>query len=129
MAENINEEFDWDNLSDEEWNKRLDEKIAMFNEGRGEVKLPPPSTAIMTDEYERGINYKYITEDLIRHFADAAVIRIQSGEIQLMHLVPVGAVLSRLRCLSPVLHSDLHLADVCVFRGLQGWPAAANMII
>lgn len=71
MTENINEEFDWDNLSDEEWNKRLDEKIAMFNEGRGEVKLPPPSTAIMTDEYERGINYKYITEDLIRHFADA----------------------------------------------------------
>ena len=65
------EAYDWDNLSDEDWNKKLDEKIAQFNEGRGEVKLPPPSTAIMTDEYERGINYKYITEDLIRHYADA----------------------------------------------------------
>ena len=42
------EAYDWDNLSDEDWNKKLDEKIAQFNEGRGEVKLPPPSTAIMT---------------------------------------------------------------------------------
>ena len=62
---------DWDNLSDEEWERRLDEKIAEFNEGRGEIKLPPPSTAVMDDEYERGINYKYITEDIIRHYADA----------------------------------------------------------
>ena len=62
---------DWDYLSDEEWEKRLDEKIAEFNDGRGEIKLPPPSTAVMDDEYERGINYKYITEDIIRHYADA----------------------------------------------------------
>lgn len=63
--------FDWDNLSDVEWEKRLDDKIAEFNAGRGEIKLPPPSTAVMDDEYERGINYKYITEDIIRHYADA----------------------------------------------------------
>ena len=62
---------DWDHLSDTEWEKRLDEKIAEFNDGRGEIKLPPPSTAVMDDEYERGINYKYITEDIIRHYADA----------------------------------------------------------
>lgn len=63
--------YDWDHLSDEDWNKTLDEHIAKFNEGRGEVMLPPPSHAIMDDEYVRGINYKVITEDLIRHYADA----------------------------------------------------------
>ena len=62
---------DWDNLSDEDWNKKLDEKVAEFNDGRGEVVIPPPSFAVMDDEYVRGINYKYVTEDLIRHFADA----------------------------------------------------------
>ena len=63
--------MDWDHLSDEEWNKRLDEKIAEFNNGRGEIKLPPPPHAIMNDEYTRGINYQVITADLIRHYADA----------------------------------------------------------
>ena len=61
----------WDHLSDEDWNKKLDERIAQFNEGRGEIKLPPPPHAVMDNEYERGINYKYATEDTIRHFADA----------------------------------------------------------
>jgi len=70
MATNFTE-LDWDHLSDEEWNKRLDERIAQFNEGRGEIMLPPPPHAIMDDEYTRGINNKLVTEDLIRHYADA----------------------------------------------------------
>jgi len=70
MSEDVSE-FDWDGLSDSEWNKRLDERIAQFNDERGVVKLPPPPHAIMTNEYERGINNKLVTEDLIRHYADA----------------------------------------------------------
>ncbi|MBQ7534035.1 MAG: MaoC family dehydratase N-terminal domain-containing protein [Stomatobaculum sp.] len=60
---------DWDNLNDVEWMKRFDEKVAEFNEGRGEVKFSPAAHEIMTDEYDRGVNYKYVTEDTIRHFA------------------------------------------------------------
>ena len=71
MADDMDLKLDWDNLSDEEWNKRLDEKIAEFNDGRGEIKLPPAPHAIMDDEYTRGINYQVITADLIRHYADA----------------------------------------------------------
>lgn len=70
MAENTSVN-NWDNLSDSDWNKKLDEHIAIFNEGRGEVKVPLPPHAIMDNEYERGINNKLVTEDLIRHFADA----------------------------------------------------------
>jgi acyl dehydratase len=64
-------EYDWDGLSDAEWNKRLDEFIERFNSERGEIALPPPVHAIMTNEYERGINNELVTADLIRHFADA----------------------------------------------------------
>ncbi|GAA5003831.1 FAS1-like dehydratase domain-containing protein [Streptomyces hyderabadensis] len=64
-------ESDWDDLSDSEWNKKLDERIARFNEERGSIKTPPPPHAIMDNEYERGINNKLVTEDLIRHYADA----------------------------------------------------------
>jgi acyl dehydratase len=64
-------EFNWDKLSDAEWNKKLDDRIAMFNDGRGELKVPPAPPTIMDDEYERGINNKLVTEDLIRHYADA----------------------------------------------------------
>ncbi|MGM9522601.1 MAG: MaoC family dehydratase N-terminal domain-containing protein [Oscillospiraceae bacterium] len=67
----LENKLDWDNLPDDEWNKRLDERIDEFNKGKGEVVFPPPSYAVMDDEYTRGVNYKYITEDLIRHFADA----------------------------------------------------------
>jgi hypothetical protein len=62
---------DWENLGDDEWNKRLDERIAQFNDERGVVKVPPPPHVLMDNEYERGINNKLVTEDLIRHFADA----------------------------------------------------------
>ncbi|HEX3962961.1 MAG TPA: MaoC family dehydratase N-terminal domain-containing protein [Trebonia sp.] len=64
-------EYDWDNLSDAEWNKRLDEHIDCFNDERGVIKVPPPPHVLMDNEYERGINNKLVTEDLIRHYADA----------------------------------------------------------
>jgi acyl dehydratase len=70
MSEN-QPEHDWDSLSDSEWNKRLDEFIDRFNDERGIVALPPPAHVIMDNEYERGINNKLVTEDLIRHYADA----------------------------------------------------------
>ena len=41
-------EYDWDNLSDSEWNKRLDEFIDQFNDERGVIK--PPPHAIMDNE-------------------------------------------------------------------------------
>lgn len=63
--------YDWDHLNDEDWNKTLDEHIDRFNEGRGEIELPPAPHAIMDDEYVRGINYEVVTADLIRHYADA----------------------------------------------------------
>lgn len=64
-------EHDWDHLPDGEWNTRLDQLIAQFNAGRGEVKLPVPVHQIMDNEYERGILNRLVTEDLIRHYADA----------------------------------------------------------
>ena len=64
-------EYNWDHLSDSDWNKKLDEHIAEFNEGRGEIKVPPAPHALMDNEYERGLNNKLVTEDLIRHYADA----------------------------------------------------------
>jgi acyl dehydratase len=64
-------EFDWDRLSDSEWNVKLDGLVAQFNADRGVVKLPVPMHEIMSNEYERGVNNKLVTEDLIRHYADA----------------------------------------------------------
>ncbi|ODT83717.1 MAG: hypothetical protein ABS76_02040 [Pelagibacterium sp. SCN 64-44] len=67
----LSAELDWDHLSDSEWNEQLDRLIAQFNAERGTIKLPPPIHEIMTNEYERGILNALVTEDLIRHFADA----------------------------------------------------------
>ena len=71
MADQAASATDWDDLPDGEWNEKLDQKIAEFNQGKGEIKLPVPVHEIMTNEYERGIFNALVTEDLIRHFADA----------------------------------------------------------
>jgi hypothetical protein len=63
--------LDWDHLSDSDWNVELDKLIAQFNDERGSTKLPPPVHELMDNEYERGINNSLVTEDLIRHYADA----------------------------------------------------------
>ena len=64
-------EYNWDHLSDSDWNKTFDELVARFNEDRGVVRVPPPPHAIMDNEYVRGLNNRVVTEDLIRHYADA----------------------------------------------------------
>src|SRR3954462_5997581 len=61
----------WDSLSDADWYKKLHERIAFFNVRKGEVECALPPHAIMDNEYIRGINNKLVTDDLIRHFADA----------------------------------------------------------
>jgi N-terminal half of MaoC dehydratase len=71
MAVSAPDDNDWDVLSDQDWNEKLDRKIAEFNAGKGELKLPVPIHSIMDNEYERGILNAFVTEDLIRHFADA----------------------------------------------------------
>jgi len=71
MAELKSLDYNWEELSDDEWNRRLDEEIAGYNKYRGELTRPPAPTAIMTNEYDRGILNKLVTEDLIRHYADA----------------------------------------------------------
>lgn len=71
MSEEFENELNWENLSDEDWNKRLDERIAMFNEGRGEIAMPPSPYKIPVGEYDRGILHKVVTQDLIRIFAFA----------------------------------------------------------
>ena len=131
MAAVYDERYDWDHLSDEDWNKRLDEKVEEFNRGRGEVVLPPPSFAIMDDEYVRGINYKYVTEDLIRHFADAI------GDPSPFWRDPsyiastrwggfIAPPTSHRRFLRPASPSVPPSADVSVSRELPVWPAAAS---
>jgi acyl dehydratase len=57
-------------LDDAAWNKKLDEFLAKENERAGTVEIPSPPQAIKTDEYDRGINFGLVTEDLIRHYAD-----------------------------------------------------------
>ena len=68
---NISEEVNWDSLSDNEWTKRLEERIDIINNDRGEVRLPPPVHKLMDYEHARGLNNRLVTEDLIRHYADA----------------------------------------------------------
>ncbi len=64
-------ESNWDNLSDQDWNKKLDDTIAIFNKGKGEHGIPPPIHKPIDNEYVRGLNNKMCTEDLIRHFSEA----------------------------------------------------------
>jgi len=71
MSEAPPSEHEWDHLDDAEWNTRLDQLIAKFNAERGSVKLPLPVHEIMDNEYERGMLNSLVTEDLIRHYADA----------------------------------------------------------
>jgi len=67
----IESEFDWEDLSDSEWNQKFDDTIGAFNERRGEIQHPPSGSKILDGEYDRGILNKYVTEDLIRHYAEA----------------------------------------------------------
>lgn len=69
--ETTHSEDNWDNLSDADYHRKFEDLVGKFNEDRGTVKAPPAPHTIMQNEYERGINNKLVTEDLIRHYADA----------------------------------------------------------
>ena len=58
-------------LNETEWNKLVDQAIAILNSRKGTTFLPPPPHEISENEYQLGINNRTVTEDLIRHFASA----------------------------------------------------------
>ena len=59
-------------MNDAEWNKMIDDHIIEINnEMKGIEKIRSAPEYIMTDEFDRGINNRLVTEDLIRHYSDA----------------------------------------------------------
>lgn len=58
-------------MTDAEWDKALDELIKHENEAKNEITEPAPPHVIGTDEYDFRLINKHVTDDLIRHFADA----------------------------------------------------------
>jgi acyl dehydratase len=58
-------------LSEAEWNKLVDEHFAELNKRKGAVIIPPPTHVLIESEYQQSQNNKFVTEDLIRHFAYA----------------------------------------------------------
>lgn len=58
-------------LSEAEWNALVDEHVAELNKRRGTILVPPPPHILSESEYQMGINHRVVTEDLIRHFANA----------------------------------------------------------
>ncbi|OGO19279.1 MAG: hypothetical protein A2144_08275 [Chloroflexi bacterium RBG_16_50_9] len=58
-------------LSESEWNVMVDEHVVELNKRRGTVINLPPPFALSEVEYIMGINHRVVTEDLIRHFANA----------------------------------------------------------
>lgn len=60
-----------DKLSEAEWNKLVDEHVAELNKRKGAIIIPPPTHRLIESEYQQSQNNKFVTEDLIRHFAYA----------------------------------------------------------
>jgi len=58
-------------MTDAEWNKAIDESVKRENERRGEISVPAPPYVISKEEYDFRIIHRVVTEDLIRHHADA----------------------------------------------------------
>jgi acyl dehydratase len=58
-------------MSDIEWNALIDRHVEELNKKRGTVVIPPPQHLLSENEYQFGINHRVVTEDLIRHFANA----------------------------------------------------------
>lgn len=59
------------NLTKAEWNKLVDAAVAFKNEDKGKTIQPPPPHVLPENEYQIGINNRVVTEDLIRHWANA----------------------------------------------------------
>jgi acyl dehydratase len=60
-----------DRLSEAEWNKLVDEHVAELNKRKGAIITPPPTHMLIESEYQQSQNHRFVTEDLIRHFAYA----------------------------------------------------------
>jgi acyl dehydratase len=58
-------------LSEAEWHALVDKHMIELNKRRGTIIIPPPPHVLSESEYQMGINHRVVTEDLIRHFADA----------------------------------------------------------
>jgi acyl dehydratase len=57
--------------TDAQWNDVLDKFIAEENATKGRTYVPPPPWVLRKAEYEFDIIHELVTEDLIRHHADA----------------------------------------------------------
>jgi acyl dehydratase len=60
-----------DKLSEAEWQKMVDEHVAVLNKRKGSIIVPPPGHVLIDSEYQQSLNHRFVTEDLIRHFAYA----------------------------------------------------------
>ncbi len=58
-------------MSNADWNKMVDDLVSKENKNKGMTSEPSPEHLIPENEYEMGINHRFITQDLIRHFACA----------------------------------------------------------
>ncbi len=58
-------------MSGADWNKLVDEHFAELNKRKGAIIIPPPTHVLIESEYQQSQNHKFVTEDLIRHFAYA----------------------------------------------------------
>lgn len=54
-----------------EWNGLVDQAVAYKNQDKGKTVMPPPPHILTENEYELGITNRFVTEDLIRHWANA----------------------------------------------------------
>src|SRR5580700_5754831 len=59
-------------MTDAEWNKMIDDHVAKLNETMKGVEMTRSGPEVLLrDEFDRGINNRLVTEDLIRHYSDA----------------------------------------------------------
>lgn len=58
-------------MTDAEWNKMVDEVVERENKNKGKITVPAPPYVLSKEEYDFRIIHKLVTEDLIRHHADA----------------------------------------------------------
>jgi acyl dehydratase len=59
-------------MNDAEWNKMIDDHVATLNETMKGIEMTRSAPeVILRDEFDRGINNRLVTEDLIRHYSDA----------------------------------------------------------
>jgi acyl dehydratase len=59
-------------MNDAEWHKMIDDHLVKYNaEMQGVEMMRSAPEVLLRDEFDRGINNRLVTEDLIRHYSDA----------------------------------------------------------